>query len=83
MRSGRLYRVTLSDDGRAVVGPPLEYFARANRYRDTAVAPDGKRIFTVTDSFGATSTAQGQRTEALAEPGALLEFTYAPVRKER
>jgi hypothetical protein len=42
------------------------------------VAPDGQRIFVVTDSFGITSDEGGQRTEALAEPGALLEFTYAP-----
>ncbi len=84
MRAGRVYRLKLSDDGKTVVGQPPEYFARTNRYRDTAVAPDGKRIFLVTDSFGATSTTQGERTEALAGPGALLEFTYAPdSKKER
>jgi PQQ-dependent dehydrogenase (s-GDH family) len=84
MRTGTVYRVKLSDDGTSVAGPPLEYFRRANRYRDTAVAADGRRIFVVTDSFGATSDEQGRRTEALAQPGALLEFSYAPAdRKER
>ena len=44
----------------------------------------GRRIYVVTDSFGSVSDAQGRRTEALAEPGALLEFTYeASARKER
>jgi hypothetical protein len=84
LRTGKVYRVKLNDDGTAMTGTPLEYFARANRYRDTAVAPDGRRIFVVTDAFGATSDEQGRRTEALAEPGALVEFTYVPPsRKER
>jgi hypothetical protein len=84
MRTGTVYRVKLADDGRSVSGPPLEYFRRANRYRDTAVAPDGGRIFVVTDSEGATSDVQWQRTEVLVNPGALLEFTYVPAgRKER
>ena len=84
MRTGTVYRVTLNGDGTAAAGPPLEYFRRANRYRDTAVSADGRRIFVVTDSFGSVTDAQGLRTEALAEPGALLEFTYAPAdRKER
>ena len=84
MRTGTVYRVKLSDDGRTTVGSPLEYFKRANRYRDTAVGADGRRIFVVTDGFGTTSDERGQRTEALTEPGAVLEFTYAPARgKER
>jgi hypothetical protein len=84
MRTGAVYRVKLSDDGTAVTGPPLEYFRRANRYRDTAVDADGRRIFVVTDSFGTTSDEHGQRTDVLAQPGALLEFTYVPAgQKER
>jgi PQQ-dependent dehydrogenase (s-GDH family) len=84
MRTGIVYRVKLSDDGTAVTGPPLEYFRRANRYRDTAVGADGRRIFVVTDSLGTTSDEHGQRTDALAQPGALLEFTYVPAgQKER
>ena len=84
MRTGTVYRVKLSDDGTAVIGAPLEYFRRANRYRDTAVAADGRRIYVVTDSFGTTSDEYGQRTETLAQPGALLEFTYVPTgQKER
>ncbi len=84
MRTGTVYRVKLSDDGRAMSGSPLEYFKRANRYRDTAVGADGRRIYVVTDGFGSTMDERGQRTDMLAEPGALLEFTYvAAVGKER
>jgi PQQ-dependent dehydrogenase (s-GDH family) len=78
MRTGAVYRVKLSDDGASMMGTPLEYFKRPNRYRDTAVSPDGRRIFVVTDSFGPTSDDRGQRTETLADPGALLEFTFVP-----
>ncbi len=84
MRTGAVYRVRLNDDGTAMAGQPFEYFRRANRYRDTAVSPDGRRIFVVTDSFGSVLDQQWQRTETLAEPGALLEFTYVPAsRQER
>ena len=84
MRTGTVYRMKLNDIGTAVTEPPLEYFRRPNRYRDIAVAPDGRRIFVVTDSFGSVLDEQWRRTEALAEPGALLEFTYVPARqKER
>lgn len=78
MRTGAVYRLTLNADGTAVAGAPLEYFRRPNRYRDTAVSVDGRRIFVATDSFGAVSDERGQRTDALAEPGAILEFTFTP-----
>ncbi len=84
MRTGAVYRLTLNDAGTAMMGPPLAYFRRANRYRDLAVAPDGRRIFVVTDSFGSVLDEQWRRTDTLAEPGALLEFTYVPSgQKER
>jgi PQQ-dependent dehydrogenase (s-GDH family) len=76
MRTGAVYRLKLSADGRAVDGSPLAYFRAANRYRDLAISPDGRRIYVSTDDHGATSDASGRRTDALENPGALLEFTY-------
>ncbi len=78
MRSGALYRVKLAPDGRAVAGQPLSYFKTTNRYRDIAISPDGRRIFVSTDDHGVTQDAQAQRTARLANPGAILEFTYVP-----
>lgn len=78
MRTGAIYRAKLSDDGRTVVGTPVTIVRDADRFRDTAVAPDGRRFFVVTDSFGSTTDAKGERTDVLAHPGALLEYTYAP-----
>lgn len=78
MRTGAIYRVKLAADGRSVDGAPLLYFKQNDRYRDLALAPDGRRIFAVTDSMGSVLDANWQRVETVAHPGALLEFTYAP-----
>jgi PQQ-dependent dehydrogenase (s-GDH family) len=77
MRTGALYRVPLAADGRSVAGPTLLYFKQDDRYRDIAIAPDGRRIYAVTDSAGSVLDAKWQRVEVLAHPGALLEFTYS------
>jgi PQQ-dependent dehydrogenase (s-GDH family) len=76
MRTGALYRLKLAEDGRSVAGPPLEYFRNATRYRDTAIAPDGRRIFVVTDNGGTVMDRDWTRTEVLEHPGTLLEFSY-------
>jgi PQQ-dependent dehydrogenase (s-GDH family) len=76
MRTGAIYRVKLAADGRSVEGSPLEYFRGATRYRDTAVAPDGRRIFVVTDNAGTLADAQNRRIDVLEYPGTLLEFSY-------
>ena len=78
MRSGAVYRLKLTADGRAVSGAPVEYFKTTNRYRDIASSPDGRRIFISTDDHGITQDDGGQRSNRLANPGAILEFTYAP-----
>jgi PQQ-dependent dehydrogenase (s-GDH family) len=72
MASGVVYRMPLQG-----TGAPLTYFKAQDRYRDLAIAPDGRRIYVVTDAHGRTSTASGEMTPSLAHPGALLEFTYA------
>ena len=76
MRTGAVYRVKLAADGRGIVGSPLEYYKSNDRYRDSAVSPDGRRIYLVTDSKGVTMDAEGRRTEALTSPGAVLEFSF-------
>jgi glucose/arabinose dehydrogenase len=72
MTSGVVYRVPLN----AASAAPLTYFKAEDRYRDLAVAPDGRRIYVVTDAHGRTVTASGEMTVSLAHSGALLEFTY-------
>jgi PQQ-dependent dehydrogenase (s-GDH family) len=80
LRSGAVYRVKLGDGGRAVTGEPVEYFKSTNRYRDMAISPDGRRIFLSTDDHGSTQDEIGNRSTNLANPGAILEFTYSPAK---
>ena len=78
MRSGAIYRVKLAADGRSAAAGPLEYFKTTNRYRDLAINPDGRRIYAATDDHGSTQDERDQRSTQLTNPGAILEFTYAP-----
>jgi PQQ-dependent dehydrogenase (s-GDH family) len=77
MLGGTLYRVKLGPEGRTAAGEPLEYFRTANRYRDVALNPDGRRIYLSTDSAGPRADTAATRTTTLNEPGAVLEFTYS------
>ena len=76
MRTGAVYRVKLAADGRGIVGSPVEYYKSNDRYRDSAVSPDGRRIYLVTDSKGVTMDAEGRRTDTLTSPGAVVEFSF-------
>jgi PQQ-dependent dehydrogenase (s-GDH family) len=74
MMSGTIFRIPLEPTEAA----PLTYFKAQNRYRDLAIAPDGLRIYVVTDASRRTLTAAGEPTAELEHPGALLELTYRP-----
>jgi PQQ-dependent dehydrogenase (s-GDH family) len=77
MRSGAIYRLKLTADRRSIAGEPVEYFKTTNRYRDVAISPDGRHLFFSTDDHGSTQDAAANRTTTLANPGAILEFTYS------
>jgi hypothetical protein len=53
-------------------------FETTNRYRDLALAPDGRTFYVATDSSGDTRAVDGSPTKALDHPGAILEFRYLP-----
>ena len=72
MMSGTIFRFPLAGGTES----PLTYFKAQDRYRDLAIAPDGRRIYAVTDAHGRVLTAAGEPTASLAHAGALLEFTY-------
>jgi PQQ-dependent dehydrogenase (s-GDH family) len=73
MMSGTIFRFRLSGAG----GTPLTYFKAQARYRDLAIAPDGRRIYAVTDAHGRVLTAGGEPTASLEHVGALIEFSYS------
>ena len=76
MLRGLIYRLPLGPDGRAVTGPPIEYFKTTNRYRDIAVAPGQRTFYVVTDNDGRTLDEKGAPVRVVANPGAILEFKY-------
>jgi mono/diheme cytochrome c family protein len=59
-----------------VQGPFSRYFQSDNRYRDTAVSPDGKTIYIATDPAGLAEAMAGGTTRAMTNKGSILAFTY-------
>jgi PQQ-dependent dehydrogenase (s-GDH family) len=76
LKRGSIYRVPLSADGLHVAGPVERYFRTDNRYRDTAISPDGKTIYVATDPGGLHEGLTGEVDEEVADPGAILVFRY-------
>lgn len=77
LKTGTVYRMALSEDGRSLSGEAIPYFKTINRYRDVAVGPDGRTFYVITDSANWTVGADGLPTNVLENPGTVLEFTYA------
>lgn len=78
MTRGRVYRLKLTADGLKVSGEALEYFQTPNRYRDIAIHPDQRTFYFSTDTQGRTTNRSGQFSNAIENPGAILEFRYVP-----
>lgn len=76
LKRGSLYVQHLSDNGQAAKGHMERYFQSDNRYRDTAVSPDGKTIYIATDKGGLAEATAGGTTRTMQNPGAILAFTY-------
>jgi PQQ-dependent dehydrogenase (s-GDH family) len=76
LRRGVLYRYKLNAAMDGFEADSIPYFRSTNRYRDIALSPDGRKIYLITDSIGSTSGPSGNGTSSLADPGAILEFTY-------
>jgi glucose/arabinose dehydrogenase len=78
-RTGAIYRLKLAANRLSVARPPVVYCKSNDRYRDTAVSPDGRRIYVATDSFGTTMDGEDGGRMRRPVPGALLEFEYTGV----
>jgi PQQ-dependent dehydrogenase (s-GDH family) len=77
LKGGRIFHLTLNEDGTALEGDPAELFRSENRYRDLAFGPDGRTIYVITDSFGPAQNIEGGSTTELWMPGSLLMFSYS------
>jgi PQQ-dependent dehydrogenase (s-GDH family) len=76
LKDGTVYRVKLSQNGQATEGAAVPYWTTVNRYRDLAENPDHVTFYVATDKAGLVRGKSGRPTEALANPGAILEFRY-------
>ncbi len=76
LKRGSLYVLPLTANGQAAAGHMSRYFQSENRYRDTAVSPDGKTIYIATDPGGLAEALAGGSTGRMQNPGAILAFTY-------
>ncbi|MGL4281425.1 MAG: glucose/sorbosone family PQQ-dependent dehydrogenase [Albidovulum sp.] len=76
LKNGAIYRVGLNADGTSLQGDVEKLFDSQNRYRDIAISPDGKTIFVATDVSGIARATTGGATDQMANPGAILAFTY-------
>lgn len=77
LKRGSLYVVPLDASGRRSVGPITREARTRNRYRDTAVHPDGRTIFVATDNGGLVESLDGGVSKQVDNGGAILAFTYA------
>ncbi|MEO7652085.1 MAG: glucose/sorbosone family PQQ-dependent dehydrogenase [Bryobacteraceae bacterium] len=76
LKRGSLYVVPLTADGKAAAGHLSRYFHTNNRYRDTAISPDGRTIYVATDPSGLAESLVGGGASAMDNPGSILAFTY-------
>jgi PQQ-dependent dehydrogenase (s-GDH family) len=76
LKRGSLYVLPLTPDGQKAAGHFWRYFQSENRYRDTAVSPDGKTIYIATDPGGMVEGLHGGAATKMENPGAILAFTY-------
>jgi PQQ-dependent dehydrogenase (s-GDH family) len=77
LKRGSLYVLPLRADGKAAAARFSRYFQSENRYRDTAVSPDGRTIYIASDNNGMAGAADAGATTKMESPGAILAFTYA------
>lgn len=76
LKHGKLIRLQLDAAGTRIVGDTLTYFKAPVRYRDVALAPDGRHLYLATDSASVTSGPSKEDPKGTSCKGCILEFTY-------
>lgn len=74
LKTGTVLRFPLGADGS--VGAPQSLWTSTNRYRDVAVAADGRTFYVATDRTGTTAGLGGVPTSNLVNRGAIIELRY-------
>ncbi|MDN5866389.1 MAG: PQQ-dependent sugar dehydrogenase [Candidatus Nitrosocosmicus sp.] len=76
LKAGKIYQLTVNENGTGLAQDPVELFHSENRYRDLAFSPDGSTLYVITDSSGPAQAIEGGATTDLWNPGSILAFKY-------
>ncbi|HTD93359.1 MAG TPA: PQQ-dependent sugar dehydrogenase, partial [Chitinophagaceae bacterium] len=84
LKGGRVIRLKLKADGSGIVPPgpavdkidTINYFRSINRFRDVAIAPDGKTIYIVIDKSSTTSGPTTTNPINSACAGCVQKYTF-------
>jgi trimeric autotransporter adhesin len=84
LKGGKIMRLKLNNDGATVVSPgagpvyndTISYYRSQNRFRDIAISPDGKTIFTLIDKSSSTSGPSSGNPIISACAGCLQKYTF-------
>jgi PQQ-dependent dehydrogenase (s-GDH family) len=76
LKHGKLIRLQLNAAGTGVSGDTLTYFRAPVRYRDIALAPDGRHLYLATDSASVSSGPSKEDPKSTSCKGCIMEFTY-------
>ena len=79
LKAGRIFQISLNEDGKTVTGEPTELFRSENRYRDITFGPDGRSIYVITDASGPVQAMKEgpiTPTTTLWSPGSLIVLKY-------
>jgi PQQ-dependent dehydrogenase (s-GDH family) len=75
LKDGNVYRLKLTADGGDVAS--VHRIGRSqNRYRDTALSPNGRRVYVATDNAGLVRGPNGEPSFELENPGSILMFRW-------
>ncbi len=76
LKGGKLIRLQLNARGDGITGDTINYFEAPVRYRDIAIAPDGRRLYLAVDSIMVSSGPTSMHPGASISRGSIIEFTY-------
>jgi PQQ-dependent dehydrogenase (s-GDH family) len=76
LKAGRIFQLTLNENGTGLAQDPIELFRSEDRYRDVAFGPDGLTIYAITDSSGPAQALDGGAITDLWNPGSVLVLKY-------
>lgn len=81
LKTGLIIQVPLTLSKDNVQGTVYSHFKTPNRYRDICISKDGTALIVTTDSSGTAIGYDLVPTDKVANPGAIIMYTYKPASK--